>query len=117
MIVALCLAALSAGEARAHAALLNAIPGAGQVFDTGPTEIRIEFSTEVDLAEVELHVADASGAELKLLAPESGPAFGALVVRRFVDTPTRGDYTVRWRVFSVDGHWTRGDYAFHVGGE
>ena len=113
--LALCLSAMSGGKALAHAALVHASPSAGQTLDVAPKGVSIEFSTEVDLNKVELHVTDANGSELKLIAPEVQSSMGTTVIRGFDAVLQPGTYSVRWRVFSVDGHWTRGDYAFMVG--
>ncbi|MEQ1754989.1 MAG: copper resistance CopC family protein [Micropepsaceae bacterium] len=114
--IVLCLAALSASEAFAHAALLHASPSAGQTLSVPPKGISIEFSTKVDLSKMELHVTAPSGTELALVAPELQTGMSTTVIRGFKSALAAGTYSVRWRVFSVDGHWTRGDYTFTVEG-
>ena len=112
--IALVLAVVSAGTASAHAALRHAHPSAGEELSATPDEIRIEFSTGVDLTQAELHLTDASGAEIALAKVEGEAAAGETLVRRIATTLAPGSYMVRWRVLSIDGHWTRGDYTFVV---
>ena len=114
LFVTLVLAVGSAGTASAHAALRHAHPSAGEELAVAPVEISIEYSTGVDLTQAEIHLTDASGAEIALATIEGEAASGETLVRRIAGTLAPGSYKVRWRVLSIDGHWTRGDYAFVV---
>ncbi len=114
LFVTLVLAVATAGTASAHAALRHAHPSAGEELAIAPVEISIEYSTGVDLAQAEMHLTDASGAEIALAKVEGEAAAGETLVRRISGTLIPGTYAVRWRVLSIDGHWTRGDYTFVV---
>lgn len=109
--------ALTAGSAFAHAALRHAVPSAGAELANSPDELTIEFSEAVVMALVELKMTDESGRQIALAAPESEPAAGPLVRRQIGAPLAPGAYNVFWRVQSVDGHWTRGDYSFDVKGK
>jgi methionine-rich copper-binding protein CopC len=112
--VTLVLAVTTAGTASAHAALRHAHPSAGEELAVAPAEISIAYSTGVDLTQAEIHLTDAAGAEIALAKPEGEAATGETLVRRISGTLSPGNYKVRWRVLSIDGHWTRGDYTFVV---
>lgn len=114
LFVTLVLAAGSAGAASAHAALRHAHPSAGEELAVTPVEISIEYTTGVDLTQAEIHLTDSSGAEIALAKPEGETATGETLVRRISTALAPGTYAVRWRVLSIDGHWTRGDYTFVV---
>ena len=114
LLVTLVLAAGAAGTASAHAALRHAQPAAGEELTTAPTEIRIEFSTGIQLDLAEMHLNDQSGTELALTRPDNEASEAETVVRLIPTALAPGTYKVRWRVLSIDGHWTRGDYSFSV---
>jgi methionine-rich copper-binding protein CopC len=61
-----------------------------------------------------MHLTDSTGAEIALAKPDGEAASGETLVRRIATTLVPGSYKVRWRVLSIDGHWTRGDYTFVV---
>jgi hypothetical protein len=114
LLVTLVLAAAAAGTASAHAALRHAQPAAGEELTTAPTEIRIEFSTGIQLDQAEIHLNDQSGTDLALTRPDGEPDASEMLVRLIPTALAPGTYKVRWRVLSIDGHWTRGDYSFSV---
>ena len=74
----------------------------------------IKFSEAVDQARVELKLTAEDGTAVDLIEPEAQPATGALVRREIGAKLMAGTYNVFWRVISVDGHWTRGDYSFEI---
>jgi len=114
LVVMLVLAVGSAGTASAHAALRHAHPSAGEELTVAPVEISIDYSTGIDLTQAEIHLTDATGAEIALTKVDGEAATGETLVRRITGTLAPGTYNVRWRVLSIDGHWTRGDYMFVV---
>ncbi len=99
--------------ALAHASLLRSDPAAGSVVPQAPTQIVLHFDEPVQDAGTS--VVATSGASV--LAGRARLEHGdsrALVV------PLRaglgdGDYTVRWRVVSSDGHIVSGVLAIGVG--
>jgi len=99
--------------ALAHASLLRSDPAAGSVVPRAPTQIVLHFDEPVQDAGTS--VVSAAGASVLLgrARLEHGDS-RALVV------PLRsglgdGDYTVRWRVVSSDGHIVSGVLAIGVG--
>jgi methionine-rich copper-binding protein CopC len=106
--------ALTIHAALAHAALRHAVPSAGATLDRSPDELTIEFSEAVVQARVELTLTAEGGRSVDLVEPEAQPATGTLVRRVIGARLAAGTYNVFWRVISVDGHWTRGDYSFEI---
>ena len=99
--------------ALAHASLLRSDPAAGSVVPQAPTQIVLHFDEPVQ--DAGSAVVSSSGASV--LAGRARLEHGdsrALVI------PLRsglgdGDYTVRWRVVSSDGHLVSGVVAIGVG--
>ncbi|HXD68553.1 MAG TPA: copper resistance protein CopC [Gaiellales bacterium] len=99
--------------ALAHASLLRSDPAAGSVVPQAPTQIVLHFDEPVQ--DAGSAVVSSSGASV--LAGRARLEHGdsrALVI------PLRGglgdgDYTVRWRVVSSDGHIVSGVVAIGVG--
>ncbi|MCE9523345.1 MAG: copper resistance protein CopC [Alphaproteobacteria bacterium] len=105
---------VTAGGASAHAALRHATPAAGTVLSEAPVEITLEFSAAIDVARAELKLTREAGDPIALRAPENAP-LTATTLRKSIDAALApGVYRIFWRVISVDGHWTRGDYTFEI---
>lgn len=106
------LVALAApGSALAHATLRKATPNYGQRLGASPTRIVLTFDQSVTLIPNALRVLDERGrayAGRIRLGPEGRSIYASL--RRL----GRGGYTVRWQVFSRDGHIISGVYTFGV---
>ena len=100
--------------AHAHAALRHADPAAGAVVEAPTAKLTLEFSTEVDQTAVELSLSDATGKEIELQSADATAKMSTLVTRAPKTPLAPGTYLVKWRVLSIDGHHTRGDYTFDV---
>src|SRR4051794_35503628 len=105
--------ALSGGPAVAHAFLDKASPRVGSHLAVAPKEVRLEFSDPVAAASCTVTVAGPPG------FGGAGPVTGASGDRRTLVTllgapAPPGRYVVHWRVVSVDGHVTQGDFQFEV---
>jgi copper transport protein len=101
--------------AGAHGNLRASEPADGSALAQPPRAVLLEFSEAPDRALSAVHVLDAGGrpVERGRVQPVPGRP-GALQVP--VGELPSGVYTVSWRVVSrVDGHTTRGVFAFGVG--
>ena len=105
--------ALAVAPVFAHAALRHATPAAGEIVETAP-KITLEFSADVDLTAVELSLRGANGEDVELEPAGDDATTGTKVARKPKAPLPPGTYQVKWRVLSVDGHHTRGSYAFEV---
>lgn len=105
--------AVSAG-AWAHAHLKSQTPAANSTV-ASPGQLQLQFSEGVEAGFSQVTVSDASGASiaLKPLASASGDKKTLLVVPS--QPLAAGDYTVNWKVVSVDTHSSSGSYQFKVG--
>ena len=107
---ALCCA--GAGSAAAHAFLDRASPAVGSTVHTPPTEVRIQFTEELEPAYSAAHVEDASGATVSTAAHVDPNERSVLIVPLGALKP--GRYKVIWKVLSVDTHMTNGTFTFTV---
>lgn len=102
---------LFASAASAHAVLQVSTPAHGSVLRTSPDRMELQFNEAVDsrISTVAL-VRDGARIRLQPISSE-----GRKVVYN-VPSLEAGLYIVDWRVISaVDGHLTRGSFAFGVG--
>lgn len=100
----------SAVTARAHAQLESADPRVGSTVSAAPSVLTLNFSEGVEPAFSTVEVTDAGGRRVNAGKPR--------VNGRVVQVPLRplapGQYSVHWRVLSVDTHTTEGSFGFEV---
>src|SRR5919201_739884 len=88
-------------------------PAAGSVVATAPAEVVLHFDQQV--RDVSSTVTNAQGAPVTTGADSTAPGdVRALVIPMQQNLPN-GDYTVRWRIVSTDGHIISGVFAIGVG--
>jgi copper transport protein len=108
------LAGTLAASAAAHANLVRTEPGAGTVLAQGPLEVRLIFDDAIrPIAGIQ--AIRNGGPSVLRGQPHTAPGSS-----RVLEVPLRanlpaGDYTVRWRIRSDDGHVIAGVLAFGVG--
>jgi copper transport protein len=99
--------------ADAHAVLRSSVPANGENRATAPRSVTLNFSESPDLRASDVKVLDTQGRNYAEM-PQRVPG-DPLSLRVPLDPPTRGVYTVSWRVLSTaDGHVTAGAFAFGV---
>ena len=105
---------LLAGVADAHANYVRSNPASDARLVKPPTEVRIEFSEPPDPRGSDIEVLDASGRrhDKRDVAPSGDP--NGLKVS--LEPIGEGGYIVAWTATSaVDGHTTKGNFAFVIG--
>ena len=112
--VALAWAALPA-QALAHATLLSSSPAAGSVVAHAPRQIVLTFDQPVEPVSGGTAVVDAGGQSVLAGAPHTAPGNQRQLVIPLQPGLGDGDYTVRWRIVSTDGHLISGVLAIGVG--
>jgi copper transport protein len=105
-------AGVLAPAAFAHATVVATSPRDGAIVGTPPTEVRIRFDDPVVVGPGNAVVANDGGSVL-VGRPHLAAGNRELVLplRRL----SNGDYSVRWRIISDDGHLEDGVLAFRVG--
>lgn len=113
--VALAAAALlglaNADAAFAHDELISSSPEPGQVLETAPAEVKLTFSDDIIPVGTAVEVVDHHGETI-----DSGEAVVAGPdVTATLPGGLEGEYQVRWRAVSSDGHVIDGTIDFGVG--
>jgi copper transport protein len=108
---ALSAAAATAAPAWAHARLVSTTPGDGAVLASPPSQVRIRFDDNVRALGGTVVVGNADKRSVGAGKPRTSGRVVVIPLRKLHD----GDYTVRWRVLSDDGHTVEGVFAFAVG--
>lgn len=111
---ALVLVAALAGRASAHAALERASPPVGSHVSASPVEVRLWFSEPLEAAFSGATISGASGQGEAGGKPSVDPADRRQLIVPIIRPLAAGRYGVTWRVVSVDGHRTEGDFSFWV---
>jgi methionine-rich copper-binding protein CopC len=102
-----------AAPAFAHDELLASSPEPGQVFDTAPAEVTLDFSNDIIELGTAIIVVDHHGSDVEVGDPVVvGPS-----VTASLPAELEGDYQVRWRAVSSDGHPIEGTIDFGVGAD
>jgi copper transport protein len=115
--IAALLTLLAPPAATAHSFLRTSTPEDGEVLQTAPSEVVLEFTEPPELElHTQIRVLDPHGQEVDSGALEQGdrPEILSVEIPELHD----GVYTVTWRALSrVDGHVTAGSFAFGIGAD
>src|SRR6185437_2372493 len=105
------MAAASAPSAWAHARIVSTSPGDGAVLASPPPRVTIRFDDTIRVLSGTTVVGNADKRSVTAGKPATSGRVVTIPLRKLHD----GDYTVRWRVLSDDGHTVEGVFAFAVG--
>lgn len=100
--------------AQAHDRLVSSDPESGATLDSAPEEIGLTFSANVQDIGGSVDLTGADGEKVSVGSPEVD---GTTVTTAVEDDLSAGDYEVRWRVVSSDGHAISGVVDFTVEGD
>jgi methionine-rich copper-binding protein CopC len=109
--VSLCGAVAVAPAASAHSILLSAVPAAGSELDGAPDEVVLTFNEPIQASTLQVAVTAASGASVTDGDPDVD---GAVITQHLRTNLPNDEYTVAYRVTSVDGHPVRAALTFSV---
>ncbi|MGX5697021.1 copper resistance CopC family protein [Agromyces soli] len=101
----------AAQPASAHDELVSSTPEPGQVFETAPAEVKLSFSDEVIPVGTAIVVVDHHGEEVEV----GETTVSGTDVTAALPAALEGEYQVRWRAVSSDGHVIDGTIDFGVG--
>ena len=105
---------LLGGTATAHANYVRSNPASDARLVKPPTEVRIEFSEPPDPKGSEIQVLDTNG--MRHDKRDVGPSGDPNGLRVSLEPIPDGGFTVAWTTTSaVDGHTTKGSFAFAIG--
>ncbi|WP_058960175.1 copper homeostasis periplasmic binding protein CopC [Type-E symbiont of Plautia stali] len=100
--------------ALAHAHLKTPVPADKAVIDSSPQNLTLTFTEDVEPAFSGVEVLNAQNQPMAVeKAKLNDKQHDQLIVPISKPLPS-GNYQVNWHVLSVDGHKTKGSYAFSV---
>jgi len=105
---------LATGVGWAHAFLDSATPAEGSSVEEAPGELRLSFTEPIEVAFSSVTVTGPNGQNVAQAIPQSGITDSITVP---LGAMGPGEYTVEWRVLSIDTHTTDGKYTFTVLGD
>lgn len=117
LLAALVLVLLAATPAAAHASLEGGSVTDGQVLETAPEELFLDFNEDVVAPRSGLRVYDDAGERVDEGGTTQDPGDPDVVRTRLADGLDDGSYVVTFRVTSADGHPISGALLFSVGEE
>lgn len=97
--------------ASAHSVLLSASPADGSSLKTAPSVVVLTFSEPVQTTTMEVAVTATSGV---VVTTEKATVVGAVITQKLPTNLPNDDYTVAYRVISVDGHPVSASITFSV---
>jgi copper transport protein len=104
-------AAAAAPAAWAHARLVSTTPGDRAVLASAPSQVTVRFDDTVRVLGGTVAVANSNKRSVVAGKPRASGRVVTIPLLKLRD----GDYTVRWRVLSNDGHTVDGVFAFAIG--
>ena len=106
---------LSATPASAHTSLVSSLPESGAVLNEVPSEVRLKFNEDLLLVDTKnpnrIEVINGIGQVVSGMTMVDGPEIYTPLDLSFEPS---GEYTVKYRVVSADGHPIEGEYQFTV---
>jgi len=112
-IAILTLGMLSGMPTAGHAILVESVPAANSTVRGPDVNIRLRFNSRIDAGRSRLTLVLPDGATEPL---KLGEQPSADTLTSAVTGMKRGDYKIQWQVLAADGHITRGEIRFTVGG-
>jgi copper resistance protein C len=97
----------------AHAFLDHADPKVGSVVSVSPSDVKIWFTQEIEPDFSVIVVLDSHGKEVDKQDSHVDSDDEKLLIVSLPTLPD-GEYSVSWKVVSVDTHHTQGDFKFTV---
>lgn len=101
-----------AHEAPAHGVLLESSPRSRETV-ASVKQLDLRFNSRLERAFSHLRLAGLSGEQVSLEAVPSETA-GPNRLRAGLPPLGPGLYTVHWRILTVDGHVTQGNFSFRI---
>ncbi len=111
--LAILVAGLIGGVARAHPALESADPGPGATVPS-PKQIRLIFTEDLVAKFSGLTVKDQSGHLVETANPSVDPNHKRQLIAPIAKPLPPGTYDVDWHAVSVDTHRVSGHFSFKV---
>ena len=112
-VLVFCILAVSPSTVLAHASLIKSVPARRAQIFKSPPQIQLWFSERLEARFSSLRVIDSSGKRVDL----GNVAVGTDDPKRIsvgVNPLVPGQYKIRFRVLSVDGHIVADEFSFTI---
>jgi methionine-rich copper-binding protein CopC len=112
-LAAMTIATAASSSAYGHAKLEASSPKAGAVVAATPTEVRLQFNEQVELAFSKIKLIDQTGKVVepsKVDLDKSNPR----VMVATIAPLGAGSYRVQWATLTRDGHPVKGEFPFQI---
>lgn len=113
VVAALLVGVVVTTDARAHAGLVKSDPGRRETLIIAPTEIRLWFNEAIE-EKFSGVVLERDGGGVVVTGKPVVDAQDPRLLKVSVPSLVPGNYTVRYRVLSVDGHVVKHGYTFRI---
>lgn len=113
-VFAVLIVALFARQASAHAHLNTQYTSVNPAGSPCPEALTLVFSEDIEPAFSTVDVTRSDKQPVDGLRAESDAQQHNILRVQFKQPLAHGEYQVEWRVLSVDGHKTKGNYRFSV---
>ena len=100
-----------ATPAWAHASLLSSTPSPGQVLNSTPKQVTLQFTEPVEVSSGAVRVFNTDEERVD----DGGASASGNTVRLALPKLGNGAYVVTWRVSSADSHPVAGAFTFQIG--
>lgn len=113
----LCISVLliaTTGSAWAHARLVKATPADGASLSRAPASVILVFNEVPEIEFSNIKITGPNSAPVLEQTPLKGPNPNSLTAPLPTSGLQAGNYTVNYRVLSVDGHLVEGRTAFSI---
>jgi hypothetical protein len=111
--LSLAMVLLGTATVRAHGILERAEPRVGSQVRAAPAQVRLWFTGGLEPAFSSAQVVDEAGRRVDK-ADAQVDASNRALLRVSLPPLGAGTYRVIWRVLSIDGHVTQGEFSFRV---
>jgi methionine-rich copper-binding protein CopC len=102
---------MMAGQAIAHAILLESSPSINSSVPGPTVPIKLRFNVRIDATRSRLTLVKPDATTQSLASTKDAPAD---TLASQAQSLVPGEYRIRWQVLASDGHITRGEIPFHV---
>ncbi len=102
-------------SAEAHGILMESRPRAGETVPLGVPQLELRFNSRIERSLSWLRLAGPSGDLVPLSTERAEKPLADHLTATLPSLPP-GQYTVHWRIFTADGHFSHGRFSFQVAG-
>jgi len=97
-----------------HGFLKKMTPGKNTVLNEAPVKVTLEFNGLLEHAFSSIEVYDREGSRVSKNTQLTDMKHGSIMEADLISGLSDGEYTVKWKCMSKDGHGQMGGYEFSI---